>query len=316
MGIDESTGFEDYARDMVDANQDLVETRAALESAQKRIAELEARIEAEAKEREAYPHWALALLDSANIGLWEWDITIDKITWSDAVLTTFGVTRETFVGTLEAYMGLLHEDDRATVSQRVEQAFADEAPAYFIEHRLVRPDGEERVLSAHGYLFRDTSGKPYRLCGIVQDVTEQKRKEDERAAMQQQIIDSQRENLRQLGAPIIPLAANTLAMPLVGTLTPERAQIVTETLLHAVTERGAEFVILDVTGVPSVDTEVADGLLRVAQAVRLLGAEVALTGMQPGVARALVELGVDMSAFVTKADLQGGIAWARKRGKR
>gem|GEM_PF-4228282 len=82
------------------------------------------------------------------------------------------------------------------------------------------------------------------------------------------------------------------------------------------TDRAAEFVILDVTGVPAVDTDVADGLLRVAQAVRLLGAEVALTGMQPGVARALVELGVDMSAFVTKADLQGGIAWARKNARR
>lgn len=301
---------------MMDENQSLEETRAALEQANKRIAELEARIAAEAKVREEYPHWALALLDSANIGLWEWDIARDKITWSDSLLTTYGVNRTNFAGTLDAYMQLIHEDDRGMVSERVEQAFAKQEPAYFIEHRLVRPDGEIRFLMAHGYLFRDATGKPYRLCGIVQDVTEQQRKEEARAAMQQQIIDAQRENLRQLGAPIIPLAANTLAMPLIGTLTPERAMIVTETLLHAVTERGAEFVILDVTGVPAVDTDVADGLLRVAQAVRLLGAEVALTGMQPGVARALVELGVDMSAFVTKADLQGGIAWARKNSKR
>lgn len=301
---------------MTDQSRLLAETKAALEQAQKRIAELEGRIEAEAKEREEHPHWALALLDSADIGLWEWDIARDKITWSDALLATYGVTRDTFVGTLDAYMALVHEDDRGIVSERVEQAFANEEPAYQVEHRLVRPDGEVRSLMAHGFLFRDATGKPYRLCGIVQDITEQKRREEERAAMQQQIIDAQRENLRQLGAPIIPLAANTLAMPLVGTLTPERATLVTETLLLAVTERGAEFVILDVTGVPAVDTDVADGLLRVAQAVRLLGAEVALTGMQPGVARALVELGVDMSAFVTKADLQGGIAWARKNSKR
>jgi len=300
----------------MDQNQEIAELRAELERTQKRAAELQARFDTETKLLESHQHWALALLDSAGIGLWEWDIGRDKITWSDALLSLYGAKRDNFIGSLDAYMALVHEDDRATISHQIEHVFNSDQPAYYIEHRLVNPDGETRFIISHGFLFRDRDGKPFRLCGIVQDVTEQKRKEDERAAMQQQIIDAQRENLRQLGAPIIPLAANTLAMPLVGTLTPERATIVTETLLHAVTERAAEFVILDVTGVPTVDTDVADGLLRVAQAVRLLGAEVALTGMQPGVARALVELGVDMSAFVTKADLQGGIAWARKNSKR
>jgi PAS domain S-box-containing protein len=301
---------------MTDQNQAETDTQAALERAQKRIAELEARIAAEAKLREQHPHWVLAVLDSAEIGVWEWDVALDKITWSDAILNLFGVQRDAFVGTLDAFLAMVHDDDRTMMSDRIQEAFASAEPSYYVEHRLVRPDGEVRAIKAHGYLFRDETGKPYRLAGVLQDVTEQKREEAERAAMQQQVIDAQRENLRQLGAPIIPLAANTLAMPLVGALTPERAMLVTETLLHAVTDRAAEFVILDVTGVPAVDTDVADGLLRVAQAVRLLGAEVALTGMQPGVARALVELGVDMSAFVTKADLQGGIAWARKSSRR
>lgn len=300
----------------MDENQTLAETQAALEQAQKRIAELEARLEAEEKLREEHPHWALPLLDRANIGLWEWDITRNKLTWSDAALAIYGVTRESFGGTLEAYQALVHPDDLAHVMGRVETAFADEDPAYYLEHRLVRGDGSVRALKAWGFLHRDATGRPYRLCGIIHDVTELKQEEEARAAMQQQIIEAQRETLRQLGAPIIPLASNTLAMPLIGKLTPERATLVTETLLHAVTGRGAEFVILDVTGVPGVDTDVADGLLRVAQAVRLLGAEVALTGMQPAVARALVDLGVDMSAFVTKADLQSGIAWARKNSKR
>jgi PAS domain S-box-containing protein len=300
----------------MDQTQEVADLRAELEKVRKRADELQAHLDADAKLQAEHSHWSLALLDSAGIGLWEWDISRDKITWSDALLTMYSLARDTFTGTLDAYMALVHEDDRAAVSEQVERVFGSNDPAYYIEHRHVRRDGEVRYLTSHGYLFRDKDGKPIRLSGIVQDVTEQRRKEDERAAMQQQVIDAQRENLRQLGAPIIPLAANTLAMPLVGTLTPERAMIVTETLLHAVTERGAEFVILDVTGVPAVDTEVADGLLRVAQAVRLLGAEVALTGMQPGVARALVELGVDMSAFVTKADLQGGIAWARKNSRR
>lgn len=304
-------------RAMLDQNHSLAETQAALEQAQKRIAELEARIAAEARVHEEHPHWALELLDRANIGLWEWDMTRDKILWSDATLAIYGVTRDAFAGTLDAYRSMIHPDDVAHVMEKVQEVLATDLVSYSVEHRLIRPDdGSVRALKAWGYVFRDTAGKPYRLCGIIHDVTELKREEEARAAMQQQIIDTQRETLRQIGAPIIPLASNTLAMPLVGALTPERAMIVTETLLHAVTARGAEFVILDVTGVPAVDTEVADGLLRVAQAVRLLGAEVALTGMQPAVARALVELGVDMSTFVTKADLQGGIAWARKNGKR
>lgn len=307
----------EHGRKMIDQNQDLAETRAALEQAKQRVADLEARLEAEAKEREKNPHWVLALLDSANIGLWEWDIQRNKIGWADATLNIYGVTHETFDGTFESYEKLVHPDDLPHIKSVLQNFFQGTGSSYFIEHRLIRPnDGSMRALKAWGYLYRDAAGKPYRLCGIIHDVTELKQEEEARALMQQQIIDTQRETLRQIGAPIIPLAANTLVMPLVGTLTPERATIVTETLLHAVTERGAEFVILDVTGVPAVDTEVADGLLRVAQAVRLLGAEVALTGMQPGVARALVELGVDMSAFVTKADLQGGIAWARKKGQR
>jgi rsbT co-antagonist protein RsbR len=210
-------------------------------------------------------------------------------------------------------MERVHPEDRATLAARVDRVFQTTEPGYYSFYRIVRSDGEIRWIEAQGFAYRDATGKPYRLAGVVQDVTDRKRQEDERFAMQQQVIDAQRESLRQLGAPIIPLTANALAMPLVGTLTPERATLVTETLLDAVTARGAEFVILDVTGVPAVDNEVAEGLLRVAQAVRLLGAQIALTGMQPAVARSLVELGVDMSKFVTKADLQSGIAWASKR---
>ncbi|MDI1477584.1 PAS domain-containing protein [Polyangium sp. y55x31] len=286
-----------------------------LARAKQRIAELEAQLAAEEAARTKQAHWIYDALASAGIGVWTWDIPRDVISWTDTVLAIYGLTRETFGNNMTDFMTRVHPDDQHIVQVAVERVFTGN-PSYLVEHRVLRPDGEMRWVRGTGFAYHDANGKPYRLAGVTEDITERVREQDERCAMQQRVIDAQRESLRQLGAPIIPLTKNALAMPLVGTLTPERATLVTETLLHAVTERAAEHVILDVTGVPSVDNEVADGLLRVAQAVRLLGAEVALTGMQPAVAQALVELGVDMSSFVTKADLQSGIRWASKRAQR
>lgn len=286
-----------------------------LAQAKQRIAELEAELAA-ANARRNDTRWVIDALDAAGIGVWDWDIERDVVTWTDGVLLVYGVDRAAFTGDFAGVLRYVHPEDRLLLQERIDRVFKEADPGYEIEHRIVTSKGETRWTRAHGFSYRGANGKPRRLAGVVLDITEQRREQEEKHAMQQRIIDAQRESLRQLGAPIIPLTQNALAMPLVGTLTPERATLVTETLLHAVTARAAEHVILDVTGVPSVDHEVADCLLRVAQAVRLLGAEVALTGMQPAVAQALVELGVDMSKFVTRADLQSGIAWASKRARR
>jgi rsbT co-antagonist protein RsbR len=99
-------------------------------------------------------------------------------------------------------------------------------------------------------------------------------------------------------------------MPLIGTLDSGRAQQVMETLLEGVSTHQAELAILDITGVSMVDTQVAQALVRSAQAVRLLGAQVMLTGLQPQIAQTLVHLGVDLSDIVTRGSLQAGIIYA------
>jgi rsbT co-antagonist protein RsbR len=86
--------------------------------------------------------------------------------------------------------------------------------------------------------------------------------------------------------------------------------MVMESLLEGVAYYQAEVAILDITGVKVIDTQVADALMRTAQAVRLLGASVVLTGIQPGIAQTLVHLGVDLSGIVTRSTLQSGIAYA------
>jgi rsbT co-antagonist protein RsbR len=107
-----------------------------------------------------------------------------------------------------------------------------------------------------------------------------------------------------------------IAMPLIGSIDSHRAQQVIETLLEGVNTTGAQIVILDVTGVPVVDTQVANTLLRSAQAVRLLGAEVLLTGIRPEVAQTIVGLGLDLSHIRTLATLQDGVMYALGRQSR
>jgi rsbT co-antagonist protein RsbR len=102
-------------------------------------------------------------------------------------------------------------------------------------------------------------------------------------------------------------------MPLVGAIDSARIQQIMETLLEGISDHQAEIAILDITGVQVVDTQVADGMIRAAQAVRLLGAEIVLTGIGATMAQTLVNLGADMSNITTRGTLQGGIAYAMER---
>jgi anti-anti-sigma regulatory factor/PAS domain-containing protein len=145
------------------------------------------------------------------------------------------------------------------------------------------------------------------------DATAQLRAEHERLEIQEAVIAAQAAALAELSTPLIPIAAGVVAMPLIGNVDSRRAQQVIETLLSGVAETRATTVILDITGVPLVDTQVASALLRAAQAVKLLGATVTLTGIRPEVAQTLVGLGVDLSGIITRGTLQTAIAEALDR---
>jgi rsbT co-antagonist protein RsbR len=297
-------------------NSEIEQLRDELEKSRQRLADVEARLAAEMAAR-ASPSWLDVTLDMADVGVWEWDITLDKVTWTEAVYRLYGITREMFDGTLNAVVAATFAEDRDILGAMIQDTLATGRP-YQADYRIVRSDGSIRWVAARGQALRDERGKPYRLAGTVLDVTDRKREAAESLAMQQRIIDAQDEALRELGAPIIPLADQTLAVPLVGILGRGRAEQVNEVLLRAVREHSAQMVLLDVTGVPSVDISAAQALLGAARAVGLLGARVVLTGVRPQVAQTLVELGIDMQTFVIKANLQSGIEYAarsRRRGK-
>jgi anti-anti-sigma regulatory factor len=131
-----------------------------------------------------------------------------------------------------------------------------------------------------------------------------------REDLRDQLISAQEEVILSLATPIVPVLEGIIVMPLVGRIDSQRAQQIVDSLLEATESQGPEMVIIDITGVPEVNTEVANHLLQAVQAVRLLGARCILVGIGPEVAQTVVNLGVDLSGVVTRSDLQGGIEYA------
>jgi anti-anti-sigma factor len=167
-----------------------------------------------------------------------------------------------------------------------------------------------RHFSTVKFPIRGLSGEIVGICGIATDITEQKRREAEQLALKEQIIAAQDEALRELSSPIVPIADGVLAMPLVGAIDERRAEQIMQTLLEGIGAQMTHTVILDITGVRTLDATAASALVSSARAAGLLGARVVLTGIQPHVARTLIELGVDLGGITTRSTLQSGIAFA------
>lgn len=142
---------------------------------------------------------------------------------------------------------------------------------------------------------------------FLRDIRIRRRTEQERNRLQDEIIRGHAAVLARLSAPLIPLSDNVVVMPLVGALDGERLQQITNNLLEGLSNQRARVALLDMTGVPNVDREVASRLLRAAQGIRLLGADLILTGIQPDVAQALISVGGDLSDLQTYPTLQQGI---------
>jgi rsbT co-antagonist protein RsbR len=127
------------------------------------------------------------------------------------------------------------------------------------------------------------------------------------------VIMRQQQSMLELSTPVVSLWQNILALPLIGTLDSERTQVVMESLLERIVQTGAAIAILDITGVPTVDTLVAQHLLKTVAAARLMGADCIISGIRPQIAQTIVHLGVDLNSVVTKATLADAFAIALSR---
>jgi rsbT co-antagonist protein RsbR len=130
------------------------------------------------------------------------------------------------------------------------------------------------------------------------------------SAAREQIITDQAVAMLELSTPVVRLWDGVVAVPLVGTLDSARTQLVMEKLLETLVSTGAEQAVLDITGVPTVDTEVAQHLLKTVSAARLLGAQCTISGIRPQVAQTIVSLGIEFGDIATKATLADALALA------
>ena len=158
---------------------------------------------------------------------------------------------------------------------------------------------------------------------MIEDLSEELRQREEREKelreklstieKQKQTILQQQEDLMELSSPVIKIWDDVLVLPVIGTVDSRRAQIMMENLLQSIVDSGCTMAILDITGVLRIDTQVANHLIKTVEAVRLLGGECIISGISPAIAQTIVQLGIDLSAIKTKANLQEGMRYAFQR---
>ena len=129
----------------------------------------------------------------------------------------------------------------------------------------------------------------------------------------EQVINRQQQEMMELSTPVVKLWDGILALPIIGTLDSSRTQTIMESLLERIVESGSEIAIIDITGVPTVDTLTAQHLLKTVTAARLMGAECIISGIRPQIAQTIVHLGVELGDVVTKANLADAFRIALKR---
>ncbi len=261
----------------------------------------------------------VAELEQHEQGLQVFKQTIDKA--PDGVVVTTITGQLTYANTawirMSAYADgglgktlsdIVVEDEREKLPMAIQQVMSQ--GFWRGEWNYLRADGATFPVQISAFVIRDDQGQPQAITAMVRDLSQQRQAEEERLALQEQVIDAQRAALREVSTPLIPLADDVVVMPLVGAIDSARAQQIMEVLLEGIAEYQADTVLLDISGVRVVDTQVADALLRAARAVQLLGAQIILTGISADVAQTIVHLGADMGRIMTRANLQEGLRYA------
>ena len=180
------------------------------------------------------------------------------------------------------------------------------------ERNLALKNGRQIPISQVLMVHLNQDGTPRFFSTLLRDLTPQKKAEAERNEFQERIIQMQHAMIAELSTPLIPLTQGVLVLPLIGTLDSQRTMMLIETVLEGVSQQQAHTVIIDITGVSVIDTQVASIFLQLAQSIQLLGAQTVLTGIRPEVAQTIVGLGINFDSLVTRSDLQAGIGYALK----
>ncbi len=180
----------------------------------------------------------------------------------------------------------------------------------------LRPDGTTFIAHLTVYLVRDERGVPIARCSLIRDMTEDDKAEAEKLALKEQIIESQQAMIQKLSTPLMPVAQGVVLLPLVGTVDSARVASTLDSLLQGISKQRARIAIVDVTGIDNLDRQVAETLVRMAGAVRLLGAEIVLTGIQPNLAHTLIDLNINFGDILVLGTLAAGLRYALSTASR
>ncbi len=231
--------------------------------------------------------------------------------WNHGARQIYGYTREEALGREVHALLRTTADLPAIERQLLASGYWDG------ELNLTRSDGQEVIVASRWVLKRDAEGRAETVLQIDTDITARKFAEAAESHRQAELIRAQALAIEELSTPLIPISEDILVMPLIGMMDSIRAKQVMHNLLTGLAASRGKFAILDITGVPVVDTAVANAILQSAHAARLLGTEVILTGIRPEVAQTLVNIEANFSNLITRGTLQSGIAYALgRRGRK
>jgi rsbT co-antagonist protein RsbR len=187
------------------------------------------------------------------------------------------------------------------------------------EELITGSNGVQRSIYTRKYPLRDEQATVVGLVGIITDITDIRQRQEQIAELEATLaekaetIEHQRILLQQVSVPVIQVWDGILLLPLLGVIDSYRAVRILESMLEAIANARAQIIILDITGVPIVDTSVASYIIQGIQAAHLLGCESVLVGIGPHIAQTMVQLGMDFSHITTLASLQQGLAYGLRR---
>lgn len=223
-----------------------------------------------------------------------------------------GYTREELIG---KHISILHADPPVLDDILERLSRGEEIRDY--EARLRCKDGSIRIVSITSNV-RFVDGQFVHTRCFTRDITEAAELRAELKAANEELRRAVERSLRQeqavreLSTPVLPISEKIIALILIGTVDSIRADQATQAVLYGISEHQAEVALIDLTGVPVVDTQVANAILKTAAVVKLLGGRCVLTGIRPPVAQTLVELGIDMSTVTTRGTLGAGLMIAMR----
>ncbi len=251
-----------------------------------------------------------ALLESSPESIVVYDNEGKALYINPAFERIFGWSREALLG---KRIDFVPPENLPETQEGIRRLFSGADVYTSFESRRFTSDKQLIDVHVDAALVFTADGTKSGMIVTLRDITKRKKLESEQQRLNEELMQIQNNMLLELSTPLIPISNEIVVMPLIGSIDARRIQQVIDKLAHEIPIMRARVAILDITGVPIVDTHIASGLIQVTQVLRLLGAQVIITGVRPEVAQTMVTIGVTLENVVTVSTLQAGIAHAMHR---